>query len=142
MFPSFETVLSALLLFFICHLGWRLLQESISPTLYARLFRQYFYAKKVQTLNLSTKKFLAKLSYKKAARKMLVKSTPAPSSSSSFSCTKTDLSACSSTTSDEFVPIFRFSKFECRILSNTGGPRYSRFFYSRFWLFTPDFSGT
>jgi hypothetical protein len=36
-----------------------------------------FAPKKVQTLNLSTKKFQAKLLYEKAARKMLVKSTTA-----------------------------------------------------------------
>ncbi len=52
-----------------------LAQESISPTYYLQLLRRYFCAKKVQTLNLSTKKLCAKLSYEKAARKMLVKLT-------------------------------------------------------------------
>jgi hypothetical protein len=37
--------------------------------------RRYFCAKIVQTLNLSTKKICAKLSYEKAAHKMLVKLT-------------------------------------------------------------------
>jgi hypothetical protein len=41
-----------------------------------QLLRQYFCAKKEQTLNLSTKKLRAKLSYEKAAHKMLVKLTP------------------------------------------------------------------
>ncbi len=41
-----------------------------------QLLRRYICAKKVQTLNLSTKKFHAKLSYEKSARKMLVKLTP------------------------------------------------------------------
>jgi hypothetical protein len=50
--------------------------ESISSTSYARLLRRYSCAKKVRTLNLSTKKFCAKHSFVKAARKMLVKLTP------------------------------------------------------------------
>ncbi len=54
----------------------KIAQESISPTYYVQLLRRYFCAKKVQTLNLSTKKLGAKLSYKKAARIMLVKLTP------------------------------------------------------------------
>jgi hypothetical protein len=41
-----------------------------------QLLRQYFCAKKVQTLNPSTKKLREKLSYKKAARIMLVKLIP------------------------------------------------------------------
>jgi hypothetical protein len=41
-----------------------------------QLLRQYFCAKKVQTLNLSTKKLCPKLSYEKGVRKMLVKLTP------------------------------------------------------------------
>ncbi len=45
---------------------------SISPTYYMQLLRRYFCAKKVQTLNLSKQK----LSYEKAARKMLMKLTP------------------------------------------------------------------
>jgi hypothetical protein len=49
--------------------------ESISPTYYVQFLHQYFCTKKVQTLNLSTKKLRAKLLYKKAARKMLVKLT-------------------------------------------------------------------
>jgi hypothetical protein len=49
---------------------------SISSTLYKRLLRQYFCAKKVQALNLSTKKSRPKLLYEKAASKMLVKLTP------------------------------------------------------------------
>jgi hypothetical protein len=48
----------------------------MSSTLYARLLRRYFCAKKVQTLNLNTKKFWAKHLYEKAARKTLVKLTP------------------------------------------------------------------
>jgi hypothetical protein len=36
---------------------------------------QHFCAKKDQTINISTKKLSAKLSYEKAARKMLVKLT-------------------------------------------------------------------
>jgi hypothetical protein len=52
-------------------------QESISPTnYYVQLLRRYFCAKKVQTLNLTTKKLRAKLLYEKAARIMLVKLTP------------------------------------------------------------------
>jgi hypothetical protein len=50
--------------------------ESISPTYYVQLLRRYICAKKVQTLNLSTKKLCAKLSYEKAVHKMLVKLTP------------------------------------------------------------------
>jgi hypothetical protein len=49
--------------------------RSISPT-YVQLLRRYFCAKKVHTLNLIIKKLLAKLSYEKAVRKMLVKLTP------------------------------------------------------------------
>jgi hypothetical protein len=41
-----------------------------------QLLCRHFCAKKVQTLNLNTKKLRAKLSYKKAARIMLVKLTP------------------------------------------------------------------
>ncbi len=50
--------------------------ESISPTYYVQLLRRYFFAKKVQTLNLSAKKLCAKFAYKKAAHKMLMKLTP------------------------------------------------------------------
>jgi hypothetical protein len=57
---------------------------SISPTLYAWLLCQYFGAKKVHTLNLSTKKFRAKHLNEKAARKMLMKLTPSLSSLASL----------------------------------------------------------
>jgi hypothetical protein len=40
-----------------------------------QLLPQYLCARKVQTLNLSTKQLFVKLSYKKATREMLVKST-------------------------------------------------------------------
>jgi hypothetical protein len=40
---------------------------SISLTYYVQLLRRYFCAKKVQTLNLSTKKLREKLSYEKGA---------------------------------------------------------------------------
>jgi hypothetical protein len=39
--------------------------------------RQYSFTKKVQTLNVSTKKLRAKLLFEKATHKMLVKLTPA-----------------------------------------------------------------
>jgi hypothetical protein len=42
---------------------------------YMRGFYAIFLHQQVQTLNLITKKFRRKLSYEKAARKMLVKST-------------------------------------------------------------------
>jgi hypothetical protein len=51
-------------------------QWSISPTYHVQLLHRYFCAKKVQTLNLSTKELRAKLSHEKAALKMLVKLTP------------------------------------------------------------------
>jgi hypothetical protein len=70
---AFEVLMKKAMFFKNVATRWFL--ESISPTLYVRLLRQYFCAKKVQTLNLSTKKFHEKLSYKKAMRKMLVKST-------------------------------------------------------------------
>ena len=49
---------------------------SISPTFYEQLLCQFPYAKKVQTLNVSTEKLLKRLLYEKDARKMLVKLTP------------------------------------------------------------------
>jgi hypothetical protein len=46
---------------------------SISPTFYKQHLRSYYYAIKVQTLNVSTKKLHVKLSYEKAECKKLVK---------------------------------------------------------------------
>jgi hypothetical protein len=48
----------------------------ISPTFYERICANSIAPKKVQTLNIRTKNLHAKLSYKKATRKMLVKLTP------------------------------------------------------------------
>jgi hypothetical protein len=48
----------------------------ISPTFYERIWANTLAPKKVQTLNESTKKLCQKISYGKAARKMLVKLTP------------------------------------------------------------------
>ncbi len=45
----------------------------ISPTFYLQILRQQSFASKVQTLNVSTKKLCAQLTYVKAARRMLVK---------------------------------------------------------------------
>jgi hypothetical protein len=49
---------------------------SISPTFYEQLLRQNPFAKKLQTQIVSTEKLFKKLSYEKAAHKMLVKLTP------------------------------------------------------------------
>jgi hypothetical protein len=51
-------------------------QVSISPTFYEQLLRQNPFAKKIQTQIASTLKLRKKLSYKKAAHKILVKLTP------------------------------------------------------------------
>jgi hypothetical protein len=53
-----------------------LFKKSISPTFYECICADILVPKKVQTLNVSTKKLRAKLLYKKAAHKMLVKLTP------------------------------------------------------------------
>ncbi len=50
-------------------------QVSISPIFYEQLLHQNPFAKKLQTQIVSTKKLHKKLSYKKAAHKMLVKLT-------------------------------------------------------------------
>jgi hypothetical protein len=50
---------------------------SISPTFYEQLLRQNPFAKKLQNQFVSTQKLRKKLSYEKAARKMMVKLTPA-----------------------------------------------------------------
>ncbi len=50
--------------------------ESISPTFYERICANILLPNKVQTQNGSTKKLCAKVLYKKAARKMLMKMTP------------------------------------------------------------------
>jgi len=49
---------------------------SISPRFYEELLRQNPFAKKLQTQIVSTEKLCKKLSYEKAARKILVKLTP------------------------------------------------------------------
>ena len=52
-------------------------QLSISPTFYEQLLRKFTFAKKIQTLDISIKKLLVRLSFEKTARKMLVKLPPA-----------------------------------------------------------------
>ncbi len=54
---------------------WDWLLWSISPTFYERICANILASKKVQTLNVSTEKFWAKLSNEKGACKMLVKLT-------------------------------------------------------------------
>jgi len=49
---------------------------SISPTSYVQLLRQYSFTKKLQSQTVSREKLNKALSYKKVARKMLVKWTP------------------------------------------------------------------
>ncbi len=49
---------------------------SISPTFYEQLLRLNPFAKKLQTQIVSTEKLRKKLTYAKAARKILVKLTP------------------------------------------------------------------
>jgi hypothetical protein len=51
-------------------------QESISPTFYKRICANILAPIKSLTFTVSTKKLCAKLSYEKAAHKMLVKLTP------------------------------------------------------------------
>ncbi len=53
-----------------------MLQESISPTLYERICANILAQIKSLSFSASTKKLSAKLTYEKAARKMLVKLTP------------------------------------------------------------------
>ena len=63
---------------------------SISPTFYDHLFSPFHFAKKLQTQTVRTEKLHKSLSYKKAARKMLVKLPPKESISPNFvSQTKT-----------------------------------------------------
>ena len=57
---------------------------SISPTFYEQLLRQNSFDKKLQTQFLSTEKMRKKLSYEKAARKILVKLTPGQKGKLSF----------------------------------------------------------
>ncbi len=51
-------------------------QVAISPTFYEQLLRQNPFAKKLQNQIVSTYKVCKKLSYEKAARKILVKLAP------------------------------------------------------------------
>ena len=52
---------------------WILHQVTISPTFSEKLLSQFSFSKSVQSLNVSTEKLLKRLSYEKAACKMLVK---------------------------------------------------------------------
>ena len=72
-----EGALDKIVLLYINAVAWHVL-ESISPTLYEQLFRQFTNAKKLQTQTVSTEKLRKTLSYQNSwsDHKMLVKLTP------------------------------------------------------------------